>query len=141
MSPTGPAARKSATRQLRAASGSLGTAVIARMETDLPWFAELASLPASVEVTLAGEHVAPAVAGEQDVQRLRGGHQDLRWTELVPHDADSVRVTGPRRPAQARCVRPFQHRPYRIRDRVVVAPSMPNTTVVPRTWRAAVFAS
>lgn len=41
MSPTGPAARESATQQLRAASGSLGTAAIARMEADLPWFREL----------------------------------------------------------------------------------------------------
>ncbi|KRB73340.1 PucR family transcriptional regulator [Nocardioides sp. Root190] len=41
MSPTGPAARQSATRQLRAASGSLGSAAISRMESDLPWFGAL----------------------------------------------------------------------------------------------------
>lgn len=41
MSPTGPKAHKSATRQLRAASGSLSTAAVARMEADLSWFREL----------------------------------------------------------------------------------------------------
>ncbi|KRC48700.1 MULTISPECIES: PucR family transcriptional regulator [unclassified Nocardioides] len=41
MSPTGSAARKSATRQLRAATGSLSTAAVGRMEADLSWFREL----------------------------------------------------------------------------------------------------
>ena len=41
MSPTGSKAHKSATRQLRAASGSLSTAAVARMEADLTWFREL----------------------------------------------------------------------------------------------------
>lgn len=41
MSPTGPAARESATRQLRAATGSLSTAAVSRMEADLAWFREL----------------------------------------------------------------------------------------------------
>lgn len=43
MSPTGPAARVSATEQLRAATGSLGTAAIARMESDRPWFREMSA--------------------------------------------------------------------------------------------------
>ncbi|MBM9461728.1 helix-turn-helix domain-containing protein [Nocardioides sp. zg-536] len=43
MSPTGPAERADATRQLRAASGSLGAAAIARMETDLAWFGALSA--------------------------------------------------------------------------------------------------
>lgn len=43
MSPTGPAARASATEQLRAATGSLGTAAIARMESDRPWFREMSA--------------------------------------------------------------------------------------------------
>ncbi len=41
MAPTGPAARESATRQLRAATGSLSTAAVTRMESDLAWFREL----------------------------------------------------------------------------------------------------
>ncbi|TWG91250.1 transcriptional regulator, CdaR family [Nocardioides sp. J9] len=41
MSPTGPQARESATRQLRAATGSLSTAAVARMESDLAWFRSL----------------------------------------------------------------------------------------------------
>lgn len=41
MSPTGSQAHKSATRQLRAASGSLSTAAVARMEADLSWFRDL----------------------------------------------------------------------------------------------------
>lgn len=43
MSPTGPAARASATQQLRAATGSLGSAAIARMEADRPWFREMSA--------------------------------------------------------------------------------------------------
>ncbi|WP_182376910.1 helix-turn-helix domain-containing protein [Nocardioides sp. WS12] len=43
MSPTGPAARASATQQLRAATGSLGTAAMARMEADRPWFREMSA--------------------------------------------------------------------------------------------------
>lgn len=38
---TDPDSRAHATRQLRAASGSLGTAAIARIEADRPWFREL----------------------------------------------------------------------------------------------------
>ena len=41
MSPTGPDQRTEATRQLRAATGSLSSAAVARMEADLPWFREL----------------------------------------------------------------------------------------------------
>ena len=41
MPPTDPEARARATRQLRAASGSLGTAAIARIESDRPWFRDL----------------------------------------------------------------------------------------------------
>ncbi|HWJ65877.1 MAG TPA: helix-turn-helix domain-containing protein [Nocardioides sp.] len=41
MSPTGPAERAKATKQLRAATGSLSTAATSRMEADLAWFREL----------------------------------------------------------------------------------------------------
>jgi len=43
MSPTGSAQRAEATRQLRAATGSLSTAATARMDADLPWFRELSA--------------------------------------------------------------------------------------------------
>ena len=43
MSPTGSAQRAEATRQLRAATGSLSTAATARMDTDLPWFRDLSA--------------------------------------------------------------------------------------------------
>ncbi|HWI42060.1 MAG TPA: PucR family transcriptional regulator, partial [Nocardioides sp.] len=41
MSRTGPKAHQSATGQLRAATGSLSTAAVARMEADLSWFRQL----------------------------------------------------------------------------------------------------
>ncbi|MBU2698490.1 MULTISPECIES: PucR family transcriptional regulator [Pimelobacter] len=41
MSPIGRSTRANATQQLRAASGSLGSAAIARMESDRPWFRDL----------------------------------------------------------------------------------------------------
>ncbi len=43
MSPTGSAQRAEATRQLRAATGSLSTAAVARMEADLAWFRALSA--------------------------------------------------------------------------------------------------
>jgi hypothetical protein len=43
MSPTGSAQRAEATRQLRAATGSLSTAATARMDSDLPWFRDLSA--------------------------------------------------------------------------------------------------
>lgn len=43
MSPTGATTRASATGQLRAATGSLGTAAIRRIESDRPWFRELSA--------------------------------------------------------------------------------------------------
>jgi hypothetical protein len=43
MPPSDPGARARATKQLRAASGSLGTAAIARIEADLPWFRQLSA--------------------------------------------------------------------------------------------------
>ncbi|WP_408895961.1 PucR family transcriptional regulator [Nocardioides sp. R1-1] len=43
MSPTGSAQRAEATRQLRAASGSLSTAATSRMDADLPWFRDLSA--------------------------------------------------------------------------------------------------
>lgn len=43
MPPTDPSARARATQQLRAASGSLSTAAITRIEADLPWFRQLSA--------------------------------------------------------------------------------------------------
>ncbi|WP_435771739.1 PucR family transcriptional regulator [Nocardioides sp. SYSU DS0651] len=43
MAPTDPAARARATRQLRAATGSLSTAAIGRIEADRPWFRRLSA--------------------------------------------------------------------------------------------------
>ncbi|MFC5730482.1 MULTISPECIES: PucR family transcriptional regulator [Nocardioides] len=43
MPPTDPGARARATQQLRAASGSLSTAAITRIEADLPWFRRLSA--------------------------------------------------------------------------------------------------
>lgn len=78
MPPTGPAARKSATRQLRAASGSLGTAAIARMEADLPWFAALGA----EERSWVGMIVQAGVKGFVD-WFAEGGGADPRDEQVV----------------------------------------------------------
>lgn len=78
MSPTGSKAHKSATRQLRAASGSLSTAAVARMEADLTWFRELGA----EERSWVGMIVQAGVKGFVD-WFADGGGVDPRDDEVV----------------------------------------------------------
>lgn len=78
MSPTDPAGRASATEQLRAASGSLGTAAMARMDADLPWFRDLSAEDRS----WVGMIVQAGVKGFVD-WFADGGGSDLQDEELV----------------------------------------------------------
>ena len=78
MSPTDPASRASATEQLRAASGSLGTAAMVRMDADLPWFRDLSAQDRS----WVGMIVQAGVKGFVD-WFADGGGSDIQDEALV----------------------------------------------------------
>ncbi|GAA3657151.1 fatty acid biosynthesis transcriptional regulator FasR [Nocardioides ginsengisoli] len=80
MSPMGRSSRSDATQQLRAASGSLGTAAIARMDADLPWFRELTA----EERSWVGMIVQAGVKGFVD-WFADGGGTDPQDDEVVLH--------------------------------------------------------
>lgn len=78
MPPTDPAARALATQHLRAATGSLSTAAIQRIEADRPWFRELSAEDRS----WVGMIVQAGVKGFVD-WFAEGGGSELQDEQLV----------------------------------------------------------
>ncbi|GAA3537773.1 PucR family transcriptional regulator [Nocardioides daeguensis] len=78
MSPTGSAQRAEATRQLRAATGSLSTAATSRMDSDLPWFRDLSAEERSYVAMIVQAGVKGFVDWFAD-----GGGSDLQDHALV----------------------------------------------------------